>query len=82
MGCCEINSQICLQTLHKMHSKNSFYEPEIFPGLKYKMSNPKVTLVIFKSGKIIVTGGKSESDITDAVANVTKYVITSNCCIE
>ncbi|MCP4394961.1 MAG: hypothetical protein GY804_11945, partial [Alphaproteobacteria bacterium] len=55
VGSCETKFPICLQTLHQMHSKNSSYEPEIFPAPKYKMCNPKVTLLIFSTGKIIVT---------------------------
>lgn len=35
------------------------YEPEVFPGLVYRMKNPKVTFLIFVSGKIVVTGAKS-----------------------
>lgn len=35
------------------------YEPEVFPGLVYRMHCPKVTFLIFVSGKIVVTGAKS-----------------------
>lgn len=35
------------------------YEPEVFPGLVYRMKSPKVTFLIFVSGKIVVTGAKS-----------------------
>ena len=34
------------------------YEAEIFPGLIYRMAEPKVVLIIFTSGKVIVTGAK------------------------
>ena len=33
------------------------YEPEIFPGLIYRMKQPKVVLLIFVSGKVVLTGG-------------------------
>ena len=36
----------------------SSYEPEIFPGLIYRMSEPKIVLLIFASGKIVLTGAK------------------------
>lgn len=32
------------------------YEPEIFPGLIYRMKVPKVVLLIFVSGKVVLTG--------------------------
>ena len=34
------------------------YEPELFPGLIYRMVQPKVVLLIFVSGKVVLTGGK------------------------
>jgi hypothetical protein len=34
------------------------YEPEIFPGLIYRMRQPKIVLLIFVSGKIVLTGAK------------------------
>lgn len=32
------------------------YEPELFPGLIYRMVDPKVVLLIFVSGKVVLTG--------------------------
>ena len=32
------------------------YEPELFPGLIYRMLVPKVVLLIFVSGKVVLTG--------------------------
>ncbi len=34
------------------------YEPELFPGLIYRMVQPKIVLLIFVSGKIVLTGAK------------------------
>lgn len=28
------------------------YEPELFPGLIYRMADPKIVLLIFVSGKV------------------------------
>ena len=39
---------------------SAIYEPEIFPGLIYKVTKPeKVCFLIFSSGKIIITGAKN-----------------------
>lgn len=35
------------------------YEPELFPGLIYRMRSPKIVLLIFVSGKVVLTGGKA-----------------------
>ena len=50
--------------------ETSMYEPEQFPGLIYRMSNPKVVLLIFSSGKIVCTGAKKESQVEEAVHKV------------
>jgi len=39
------------------------YEPEQFPGLVYRIPDPKIVALIFSSGKIILTGGKNIEDI-------------------
>jgi transcription initiation factor TFIID TATA-box-binding protein len=47
------------------------YEPEQFPGLVYRMFEPKVVLLLFGSGKVVCTGGKTPQDIEAAVQNIT-----------
>lgn len=32
------------------------YEPELFPGLIYRMIKPRIVLLIFVSGKVVLTG--------------------------
>ena len=39
------------------------YEPELFPGLIYRMRSPKIVLLIFVSGKVVLTGGKVRSGV-------------------
>lgn len=39
------------------------YEPEQFPGLVYRIDDPKIVALIFSSGKIILTGGKNIDDV-------------------
>lgn len=52
--------------------ENTEYEPEQFPGLVYRMDDPKVTFLLFGSGKIICTGGRSINDIRRAVVKIDK----------
>src|SRR3990172_6987358 len=56
--------------------ENTEYEPEQFPGLVYRMDDPKVTFLLFGSGKIICTGGRSIEDIKRAVLKVDKKLKT------
>jgi transcription initiation factor TFIID TATA-box-binding protein len=46
------------------------YEPEQFPGLVYRLKNPKVVSLLFSSGKIVITGGTKISDIKLAVEKI------------
>jgi len=50
------------------------YEPEQFPGAICKIKDPKSALLLFKNGKIICTGAKTEADIRRAINQVIKIV--------
>jgi transcription initiation factor TFIID TATA-box-binding protein len=45
----------------------TMYEPEQFPGLIYRMDEPRVVILIFASGNLVCTGAKKEQDVYDAV---------------
>ena len=42
------------------------YNPEIFAGLIYRLPKPRATLLIFVSGKVVVTGTQSVQNIVEA----------------
>lgn len=50
--------------------ENIEYEPEVFPGLVYRIDQPKVVLLIFGSGKIVITGCKKPEDAEAAVEHI------------
>ncbi|MBS7614718.1 MAG: TATA-box-binding protein [Candidatus Bathyarchaeia archaeon] len=45
----------------------TMYEPEQFPGLIFRMDEPKVVILLFASGKLVCTGAKKEEDVYKAV---------------
>ncbi|MBA4452717.1 MAG: TATA-box-binding protein [Nitrosopumilaceae archaeon] len=45
----------------------SMYEPEQFPGLIHRMLDPKTVILVFSSGKLVCTGGKTEKDVYRSV---------------
>ena len=47
--------------------ENIEYEPEQFPGLVYRIDDPKVVALLFGSGKLVITGGKTPDDAGRAV---------------
>lgn len=63
VGSCDVKFPIRLEGLAFSHGAFSSYEPELFPGLIYRMMKPKVVLLIFVSGKIVLTGAKVREEI-------------------
>lgn len=64
----DVGFSIKLESLQEEHKKiaRCHYEPELFPGLIYKMEQPKVALLIFASGKIVLAGAKTRRDVYTA----------------
>jgi transcription initiation factor TFIID TATA-box-binding protein len=52
--------------------KRAMYEPEQFPGLIYRMDDPKVVILIFASGKLVCTGAKKEAEVPRAITKLQK----------
>jgi transcription initiation factor TFIID TATA-box-binding protein len=52
------------------HKDESTYEPEIFPGLIYRMKTHNIVVLIYASGNIVLTGAKQKEDITNAFAEM------------
>ena len=71
---CDVNFQIQLTKLSLklklINNKNCSYEPDIFPGLIYHMQDPKICLLIFKSGKLVFVGAKQRNDIYSAFEKI------------
>jgi transcription initiation factor TFIID TATA-box-binding protein len=52
--------------------ENIEYEPEQFPGLVYRIKEPKVAMLLFSSGKIVCAGAKNTEDVSKAVKKLTE----------
>ena len=50
------------------------YEPEQFPGLMYRMKNPKVVFLVFSTGKLVCVGAKREEDVYDATEKLVAFL--------
>lgn len=46
------------------------YRPEVFPGLAFRLKKPKTCTLIFKTGKMVCTGAKSEREARMAILKV------------
>ena len=45
-----------------LHARNAEYNPKRFAAVIMRIREPKTTALIFASGKMVVTGAKSEDD--------------------
>ncbi|XP_013102867.2 uncharacterized protein LOC106084017 [Stomoxys calcitrans] len=66
VGSCDVKFPIRLEGLVLTHCNFSSYEPELFPGLIYRMVRPRIVLLIFVSGKVVLTGAKVRGEIYEA----------------
>lgn len=53
---------------------NIEYEPEQFPGAILKLREPKVSMLLFKNGKVICSGASSEQQISLAIYKASKLI--------
>ncbi|KAL1139786.1 hypothetical protein AAG570_006763 [Ranatra chinensis] len=70
VGSCDVKFPIRLEGLVLTHGQFSSYEPELFPGLIYRMVKPRIVLLIFVSGKVVLTGAKVRQEIYEAFENI------------
>jgi len=61
--------------------KRTMYEPEQFPGLIYRMEEPKVVILIFASGKLVCTGAKKENQVYTAVKKLQEILESKNLIV-
>ena len=64
------------ETAQGLGLDNVEYEPEQFPGLVYRIKEPKVAMLLFSSGKIVCAGARSTEDVLKAVEKLSE-VLTS-----
>ena len=53
---------------------NCIYEPEQFSGLIIRQDNPKVTYLVFSSGKVVITGSKSLEEVDKAALKLQEII--------
>ncbi|XP_034133504.1 uncharacterized protein LOC117587117 isoform X2 [Drosophila guanche] len=69
LGTCSMPWAIKIVNFSTKYPKNASYEPELHPGVTYKMHMPKATLKIFSTGSITVTAA-SVNDVEAAIQQI------------
>lgn len=59
----EMPHTLKLLELSRMYGPYVSYEPDLFPGLVFRTTAPKLVFLLFRSGKIVITGAKNREEI-------------------
>ncbi|MBA7688335.1 Ribonuclease HIII [subsurface metagenome] len=76
VGTADVGGVVDLETAAEFLD-NTMYEPEQFPGLIYRMEEPKVVILLFRSGKVVLKGGKREKEVHEATEKMVS-ILTEN----
>jgi len=60
-----------------LEMENTEYEPEQFPGLVYKISEPSATFLLFSNGKLVCTGTKNRKQLEESMNQLLKNIKTA-----
>ena len=74
------DEKLDLQRFYKDHNIFCTYQPNMFPGLIYRPSDITIVLLIFFSGKVVITGAKSMSDVYTGWNSLSAYLKTYKVC--
>lgn len=72
----DVKFPIRLDKLSHVHTQFCTYDPDFFPALIYRMVRPRTVLLVFVSGKIILTGAKSRQEIHDTMEKMAPVLAT------
>jgi TATA-box binding protein (TBP) (component of TFIID and TFIIIB) len=70
-----VQYELRLDDMHRENSIYCTYQRKMFPGLIYRPENSPIVLLVFHSGKIVVTGGKSVNDMWQGWAQLWGFVL-------
>jgi transcription initiation factor TFIID TATA-box-binding protein len=60
------NRYIDLDGLYKEYPHACLFDPTLFPGLRLRIVSPKIKVLVFVRGRIVLTGGKNRQDLLHA----------------
>ncbi|XP_075212090.1 TATA box-binding protein-like 1 [Lycorma delicatula] len=74
LGTCSMPFAIRITAFSEKYKEFAEYEPELHPGVTYKLKKPKATLKIFSTGSITVTA-PSVADVQQAIEQIYPLVL-------
>ena len=73
MSTAKLGAELDLKAV-AMHGRNVEYKPKRFAAAIMRIREPKTTALIFKSGKMVCTGAKSEEESRKAAKDYAKQL--------
>ncbi len=70
-----LDLQIKLQDIANDYGPYCSYEPDLFPGLIFRSISPKLVFLCFRSGKIVITGGKNIQEIDTTYSSLFSNIL-------
>ena len=71
VACATLNQKFDLKAIVKWNPLVK-YNPEKFPGLVFRLKRPRTAILIFRTGKMVCTGAKSEKEAVKSIKKVVK----------
>lgn len=71
----ELPHTLKLLELSRMYGPYVSYEPDLFPGLVFRTTAPKLVFLLFRSGKIVITGAKNRNEIAKTFSSLFHGII-------
>ncbi len=68
-----VSDELDLQSV-ALTLEGSEYEPEQFPGVIYRLEKPRTAILLFRSGKLVCTGGKSMRQVEESIRTVSELI--------
>ncbi len=73
MSTANLSTKLQLRTI-ALHCRNAEYNPKRFAAVIIRIREPKTTALIFSSGKMVITGAKSEEMSQTAAKKYAKMI--------
>lgn len=72
----EIPHCLKLMELSRAFGPYVSYEPDLFPGLVFRTTSPKLVFLLFRSGKIVITGARCREEIASTFSSLFYGIVT------
>ena len=59
----DLGRKLNVVNIYRKFQLEAMYQPELFPGMRLRLKNPKLAILMYIGGRMILTGAKTRRDI-------------------